>query len=112
MNKKIVQFTLIISTFLFSLNAFSACNANACSSVYIDTLYVTSGDTIYVGTSGDERLLNCGAVSDVYLTIKLSTYGGNAMYAALLTAQSLGKKAKIRTSTAAGCPVSYIVVNK
>ncbi|WP_440053197.1 hypothetical protein ACSLBF_09610 [Pseudoalteromonas sp. T1lg65] len=47
---------------------------------------------IYVGTDGDEKLLNCQAVSDQYLSLNPEYGNAKEMYATLLLAFSSQKK--------------------
>lgn len=36
-----------------------------CAQVYIERRYVEASGAIYVGTSGDEKILNCNAVAEL-----------------------------------------------
>ncbi|MBQ4861605.1 hypothetical protein J8L98_07870 [Pseudoalteromonas sp. MMG013] len=85
---------MTLSNYLLSLCCASlfatyagVCIPDHCAQVYIERRYVEASGTIYVGTSGDEKILNCNAVAGVYVTIPAGTLGANLLYSILLTAQ-------------------------
>ena len=95
-------------------SAYAGCNATECVGK-INKLYMTAGGTLYVGTDGDEKSLNCaagagnGGVSGVYMSLKEGDVGKNAMYSLLLTAKTTGKSVKIRVQEgSADCRVLYV----
>jgi len=110
--KKILISTLVMGTMAIGANA--ACTATACTGK-ITTLYMTSTGTLYVGTDGDEKALNCaagagnGGVSNVYMSLKEGDVGKNAMYSLLLTSKTTGKDVTIRIQEGTSdCRVLYI----
>lgn len=106
--KKLLAIALISST--LSTGAYAECSDGACSNVTIDYLLVMSSGTITVGTSGTETGLTCTASGGKYLEIGKDDIGKNAMYAALLTAQTTGKKLSIRVNDDdAACKITYVM---
>ena len=104
-------FGLILMAASFVANA--VCGPTGCANVYVDRLYVNASGVIYVGTSGDEALLSCSAVSSVYVTLGITEIGANAIYSALLTAQTSNKLVSIRTfDNSVGCNISYVTLDK
>lgn len=104
----------------FSISqAYAECNPDYCAQVYVDQVYTNTNGTVYVGTSGTESNLLCGAVSGVYLTLDLRETGGipygsgpaaSAIYSQLLTAQTTNKKVNIQVNNdSTGCPITYVV---
>ena len=109
MFKKIIFFLIFMSSDF----VYSQCNPDYCWPVYIDKLYVNSNGIIYIGTDGDESVLNCGAVSGVYVTLDLSDPGGDAIYSTLLTAQTTNKKVSIQVADGVtGCPIQYVTLDR
>ena len=111
--KKVLTTILAIGT--ISTATYAGCTASGCSNVTVDKLYMTATGTLYVGTSGDEKALNCaggagnGGVANVYVSLKEGDVGKNAMYSLLLTAKTTGKKVKIRiVEGSSDCKVMYI----
>lgn len=95
-------------------SAYAGCTAQGCAGK-IEKLYMTAGGTLYVGTDGDEKALNCaggagnGGVSGKYLSLKEGDVGKNAMYSLLLTAKTTGKPVTIRVQTGSSdCRVLYV----
>lgn len=104
---------LLISMFFISFSSFSACTGRSCASEYVDRLYVTANGNIYVGSSGDEKLLNCTAVSNVYMTLNPNAGNAEEIYSALLAAQSANKRVTIRISEGSSdCSISYITLDR
>lgn len=68
-----------------------ACNPDHCGGIFVDMLYVEASGRVYVSTSGDEKLLNCQALSGVYVTLLESSPGRDLIYSTLLTAQSTNR---------------------
>lgn len=100
---------------LIPLISYAGCSGNSCSSVYVDKLYVnaTSSAKIYIGTSGDESLLDCEAHANVYVTLDSSQANADKIYSTLLAAQLANKTVRIRVDTStAGCKVSYITLDR
>lgn len=110
--KKILFMALSIG--IATVAAEAACNADSCKGK-ITTLYMTNTGTLYVGTDGNEKALNCaggagkGGVSGVYMSLKEGDVGKNAMYSLLLTAKTTGKVVTIRVQTGTpDCRVLYV----
>ena len=93
-----------------STGAYAAgCNGGACSNVKINSILILANGSITIGTTGDEKGLTCAAAGDKYLAIDANAVGKNAMYSALLTAQTTKAKLSIRTNDDAGvCKVKYV----
>jgi len=109
--------TLIMALTLGLSSAYlqADCIASGCSDVTVDKLYMTASGTLYVGTSGDEKNLNCaggegdGGIANVYMSLDKDDAGQNAMYSLLLTAQTTGKTVKIRIEEDTDdCRVAYV----
>ena len=100
---------------VLSSNAYAVCTSTGCYDVDVSRLYMTAGGTLYVGTSGDEKALNCaegagnGGVSGVFMSLKEGDIGKNAMYSLLLTSNTTGKKVTIRVQEGSSdCRVLYV----
>ncbi|WP_020411143.1 hypothetical protein [Microbulbifer variabilis] len=92
---------------------FAECAGGQCVAVDIDKLYVTTGNITYVGTSGDEKLLNCSAEAGVYTTLDKNQVGADAIYATLLAAQMAGKKINIRiVDGSQSCSIQYVTLER
>lgn len=106
--KKILASLLTFSA--LSTSAYAGCSGGACSDVTIDYILVLNNGTISVGTSGTETDLTCTASGGKYLAISASASGKNAMYSALLTAQTTKKKLSIRLNdTDDACYIAYVM---
>jgi len=99
---------------LMGSSAYAGCTATGCTGK-IEKLYMTAGGTLYVGTDGDEKALDCaggagnGGVSGLYMSLKEGDVGKNAMYSLLLTAKTTGKPVGIRVQTGSSdCRVLYV----
>ncbi|WP_218919595.1 hypothetical protein [Shewanella psychrophila] len=81
--------------------------------MYVETLYINASGIIYIGTSGDETLMSCSAVSDVYVTLKRSEPAADMIFSTLLAAQMADKKVHIRTvDKSVGCKIAYVTLDK
>ena len=96
-------------------NIYADCSSAGCFNINITKLSMTAGATLYVGTSGDEKALNCaggagdGGVANVYMSLQEGDIGKNAMYSLLLTAHTTGKQVSIRIQEDTDdCRVLYI----
>ncbi|ACA85752.1 conserved hypothetical protein [Shewanella woodyi ATCC 51908] len=100
--------------FLFVSSSVSAvCFERGCSNVYVEKLYVNASGVVYVGTSGDERLMTCDAVSDVYSTFRSTDAGGDMIFSTLLAAQLSNKKVFVRTVESSNeCKIAYVTLDK
>ena len=106
--KKILMSVLAMG--LISTTVHAGCNGGACSDVKIDFILVLGNGSISVGTSGTETGLQCAASGGKYLAIPADVAGKNAMYSALLTAQTTGKKLSLRLNdTSAACKIRYVM---
>lgn len=110
--KHVIAIVLLVS---FTQNSLAAdsCGGVLCSAVQIKRLYVTASGALYVGTSGDEKLLNCKASANVYLTLPADSKGFDAIYASLLAYQLAGNPVNIRVVEGSdGCDISYVTFDK
>lgn len=110
--KKILLSVLTLGAMVVGANA--ACTTTGCTG-QITKLYMTNTGTLYVGTDGDEKALNCaggagnGGVSGIYMSLKEGDVGKNAMYSLLLTAKTTGQVVSIRIQEGTpDCRVLYI----
>ena len=99
---------------LMGSSAYAGCTATGCTGK-ITKLYMTAAGTMYVGTDGDEKALNCaggagnGGVSNVYMSLKEGNVGKNAMYSLLLTSKTTGTPVKLRIQeNTADCTIYYV----
>jgi len=105
---------IAIAMGMIPFTAQAGCAATGCAGK-ITKLYVTNTGTLYVGTDGNEKALNCaggagnGGVSGVYMSLKQENVGKNAMYSLLLTARTTGKPVTIRVQTGSpDCRILYV----
>lgn len=110
--KKITMAALTVG--LMAVEVYATCSSTDCTGL-VTRLYVNADGTIYVGTDGDEKALNCaggtgnGGVSGVYMSLKEGDVGKNAMYSLLLTAQATKKPVTIRIQEGSSdCRVLYV----
>lgn len=109
MNKSLYFFAMATITNL----ANAECSSTTCANVYIDKLYANNSGIVYIGTSGDESLLNCAAGSGVYTKLNLSDPGASAIYSTLLSAQLANKKVQVRISEGSvGCSILYVTLER
>jgi len=100
----------LVTAGVLSTGAYAACSGGTCSNVKIESLMVLTSGTISVGTTGNERGLRCSAAGGKYLAIASNAPGKNAMYSALLTAQTTKKAVSLRLNdTGAACKISYVM---
>jgi len=105
--KKILISLMALGT--LSTATYADCSGGACSSVKIDSILILSNGSITVGTSGTETGLTCAAAGGKYLAIDANAVGKNAMYSALLTAQTTKATLSIRTNDdASACQIAYV----
>jgi len=98
--------SMVVFLVLFSTSVYAACTTTKCTG-QIDRLYITGGK-LYISTDGDERNLNCNAVSDVYLTLSTSNPDFKNYYAMMLTTMSMGNQIGLRIETGSeGCELLY-----
>lgn len=108
-----MKYLLFLAVVAVSNTSWATCSAHRCENVDVDRIYIKKDGEVFVGTSGDEKLLNCSAVSGVYATFSLVDPGGQAYYSALLAAQMAGKKVGIRiVENSNNCSIQYITVDK
>ena len=105
--RKIILINLLLATSTITTNAFAACSSGACIGK-IDQLYVNASGVL-IQTDGNELSLNCTAVSNVFITLRLDHPNYNAIYSGLLAAQYGAKDVRIRiTEGSNDCRVAYI----
>lgn len=103
-----VRFIIFACVMTFATASFADCNPISCSGVYVDMLYVKAEGEHRVATSGDERLLNCNAVSDVYVTLPKSE-NEDVLISTLMTAQATDRKVTVRIrENTNNCEVIYV----
>ena len=109
--KKIIVSALAVASIGTSLNA-AGCAGLTCDGVTITEVVATSWGSITVNTSGDETALSCTPFANVYLYAASAAAGKNAIYSALLTAQTTQKQVRIDLSadSAGHCQIAYISV--
>ncbi len=108
---------MLLSTILFGITSISLnadCTTTGCTGK-VTKLYMTNTGTLYVGTDGNEKALNCaggagnGGVSGVYMSLKEGDVGKNAMYSLLLTAYTTNKPVTVRIQEGTSdCRVLYV----
>lgn len=86
----------------------NSCNAHGCVST-IENLYTTADGLIYIGTPADEKLVNCTAVSNVYLTLNPDSKNAKEVYSSLLAAYISKKKIQLRVKEGSTkCELAYV----
>ncbi|WP_394203806.1 hypothetical protein [Marinagarivorans algicola] len=108
-----MKYLLLISMIAISNASWAVCSAQRCENVEVDRIYIKKDGEVFVGTSGDEKLLNCTAVSGVYATFSLADPGGQAHYSLLLAAQMVGKEVGVRILEGSSkCTIEYVTIDK
>jgi hypothetical protein len=98
--------SMVVFLALFSTSVYAVCTTTKCTGK-IDRLYITGGK-LYISTDGDERNLDCNAVSDVYLTLSTSNPDFKNYYAMMLTTMSMGNQIGLRIENGSqGCELLY-----
>ena len=101
----------ISSTFLaLTSSAFAVCLPGACIGEKITKLYINTGGSAYIQTTGDMSQLDCTLAGGVFMTLDLSLPGAEAIYSLLLslriTDQPLGQAKIVEGSD--GCDIMYV----
>ena len=105
MNKMIIG---ALALGVMASGAYAGCSATKCVGK-INKLYMAANGTLYVGTDGNEKSLNCAAASGSYMSLANGDVGKNAMYSLLLTAKTTGKPVSIRIQKGTtNCRVLYV----
>jgi len=105
MNKMIIG---ALALGVMASGAYAGCSATKCVGK-IDKLYMTANGTLYVGTDGNEKSLNCTAASGSYMSLASGDLGKNAMYSLLLTAKTTNKPVTIRIQEGTKyCRILYV----
>ena len=105
MNKMIIG---ALALGVMASSAYAGCTADRCTGK-INKLYMTASGTLFVGTDGDERALDCKAANGRYMSLVEGDVGKNAMYSLLLTAKTTGKPVSIRIQKGTtNCRVLYV----
>lgn len=74
---------------------------------------MNSSCIVFIGTSGDENLLDCDAKSGVYTILNMNIPGASAVYSTLLSAQMANKIVNVRINNgSAGCNVQYVTLDR
>jgi len=108
--KKLLTAALAMTT--LTITAQAACSGTSCIGVDVTRLYMTNAGTLYIGTSGEESALNCTSPANVFLSVKDSDVGKNAIYSTLLTAKTT--KTPVTIGIQAGtpdCRVLYVSID-
>jgi hypothetical protein len=105
--------SLMTANLLSAPTALADCAGKACADVYIDRIYIQGQGAIFIGTSGNETLLNCTAVSSVYVTLDPSERNSDLMYAQLRDAQAEDKKVYVRIQeNSSDCKIQHIIIDR
>ena len=108
--KKIILSAIAIAATTTTIHA--ACTKNGCYGVTIDRLSVTDAGKILVGTSGNEKKLDCTPGAGAYMQLSIRTPGKNAIYSMLLTAQTTKMPVNLRiVNKSDGCTISYAFID-
>lgn len=104
--KKVLISVIAMGTMIVGAQA--GCASYGCSGK-ITSLQVTTSGNIQIGTDGTETAMNCTPVAGAFAELDLSEAGGNAIYSALLTAQTTQKSILIRIVEGSdNCQVAYV----
>ena len=110
---KLKALSLLIAGLLFANHSMAGCAGKACSSVYIDRIFMQSNGGIFVGTNGDEELLNCTAVSKVYLTLDSNDRNASHLYSLLRSAQVSDTKVFVRiVENSKNCKIQHVISDR
>ena len=104
--RKIIISAIAMGTLVSS--AYATCASYGCTGT-VTRLQVTSTGNVQVGIAGDATQMNCTAVASAYSEVNLSAAGGNAIYSALLTAQTTQKSILVRiVESSSNCAIAYV----
>jgi hypothetical protein len=93
MKKQIVSMLAIAG---LSVGAYAGgCANTTCDQVSIEEISATAWGTTTVSTDATETSLSCTPFANKFLYIAADATGKNAIYSALLTAKTTGKKVRI-----------------
>ena len=105
--KKMIISVIAMGT-LVATSAQATCEAYGCTGK-VTRLQVTSTGNVQVGIEGVATSMNCTAVANAYSEIDLSSAGGNAIYSALLTAQTTQNSILVRiVEGSSNCAIGYV----
>ena len=108
--KKLLSIAIAIG--FISTGVQASCNSTSCTGK-VTKIYMTADGTLYVGTDGNERSLNCTAPGGIYVSLSNTDPGKNAMYSLLLTAQTTGTPVTIRIQeNSPTCRILYVSKEK
>jgi hypothetical protein len=100
-----------LAALFWSSTTVADCGSLSCYGA-VQRLYMAFDGNLRIATDGDETLLNCTAVSDVYVTLQADDPNFNRKYALLLTAYTLDQDVGIRIAEGSpNCAVSYFYVD-
>ena len=104
--KKVLMSVIVAGTMVVGAQA--GCASYGCSGK-VKTLQITSAGNIQIGMDGVASAMNCTPVAGAFSELELSEAGGNAIYSALLTAQTTQKPILVRiVEGSANCKVAYV----
>lgn len=104
--RKIIISAIAMGTLASS--AYATCASYGCTGK-VTRLQVTSTGNVQVGIDGVATQMNCTPVANAYSEIDLSSAGGNAVYSALLTAQTTQKSILVRiVEGSSNCEIGYV----
>ena len=118
-NKNVTRASVTISFFLFAtfglfIEAQAACGGAqpyvSCGDVQVTMLYIEAGNNAYIKVDGNPESMGC-TLNGGFITLPGNAVKFNAVYATLITAQSMGRKVSIRMGTEAQCTVAYVTLS-
>ena len=103
---------VLLSTACFA--AAADCAGDMCSNVYIEQIYIESGNNSWIQTSGTEANLSaCSPDSNIHLWLDGNMPQKKEVLSLLMMANALDKPVSIRLSNGArGCLISYVLLNR
>lgn len=102
---------LLTSLLLLSGQSLADCSGVHCTNVKITRLVITESG-ISVGTSGDEKKLDCDAGTYDYLKLELGHKNYDSIYSLILTSHTTEHPIWLRVSDKGSCKISYVVSDK
>lgn len=104
----------LVGLFIFTSSSLAGCSASTsagnCSAVTIDRLYL-DGNTVFIGTSGDENAMSGFCAAGGYLRLLESHPLRDQIYALLLTVHKDRSNIWIRVESPSSglCTIKYVV---
>ncbi len=110
---RLKKLPLLAALLILSNSTLADCAGKACEKVYIDSIFIRGAGNIYVGTSGNEKLLNCTAASNIYLALDTAEPNANEMYGLIRSAQMQNRKIYLRiVDNSRNCKIQHIVFER